>query len=226
MPNLVKEKESILSICNKLHITPVIVTKDMEIIDGQHRFLACKNLGLPVYYYIDENFKMQDLACFNNSTTRWTSKDYVKFYACSGNVACIFLETLSRKYNISTDNLLSFSCADDGNNYKSLRNGKLKIVMNEETIMERINFVEQAVKFITEKSVKKPRFINSKPLFKALVKIRSQGWFDEERFFHTLEINLLKFRQCSKTSTYYEMLVDIYNFKLRNKIVAKSISRN
>jgi len=34
----------------KLHLFPIIVNENMEIIDGQHRFTACKTHGWPVYY--------------------------------------------------------------------------------------------------------------------------------------------------------------------------------
>ena len=39
-----------LSKCNDLHLKPLIVSPDLEIIDGQHRFRAAKELGIPVYY--------------------------------------------------------------------------------------------------------------------------------------------------------------------------------
>ena len=38
----------------QMHKFPILVTKDFEIIDGQHRFEACRQLGCPIYYIIDD----------------------------------------------------------------------------------------------------------------------------------------------------------------------------
>lgn len=32
--------------------SPIIVSVDFRIIDGQHRFAACRELGLPIYYIV------------------------------------------------------------------------------------------------------------------------------------------------------------------------------
>ena len=42
-------------------VCPVIVTTQMEILDGQHRFLACKMLGTPVYYVTHPLLSYEDM---------------------------------------------------------------------------------------------------------------------------------------------------------------------
>lgn len=32
--------------------SPIIVSEDFRIIDGQHRFEACKELGFPIYFLV------------------------------------------------------------------------------------------------------------------------------------------------------------------------------
>jgi len=39
----------------KMHLFPILVDDEMRIIDGQHRFAVCEQLGCPVYYIIKEN---------------------------------------------------------------------------------------------------------------------------------------------------------------------------
>lgn len=39
----------------QMHLFPILVSKEFEIIDGQHRFTACKEIGCPVYYIVDGN---------------------------------------------------------------------------------------------------------------------------------------------------------------------------
>lgn len=47
--NLEKIKRSI-QIKNLLEYRPIIVDKKMQVIDGQHRLEAARQLGVPIYY--------------------------------------------------------------------------------------------------------------------------------------------------------------------------------
>jgi len=38
---------------NRFHLFPIVVDEDMNIIDGQHRYTACKQSELPVFYIVD-----------------------------------------------------------------------------------------------------------------------------------------------------------------------------
>jgi len=44
----------------QFHNNPIIVDKDMRIMDGQHRYLACMNMLAPIYYVID---RKNDSSC-------------------------------------------------------------------------------------------------------------------------------------------------------------------
>lgn len=55
---------------------PIIVNEKMEIIDGQHRYNACKILGLPVYFMVRKDKNINDVIILNNSGKSWSNKDY------------------------------------------------------------------------------------------------------------------------------------------------------
>lgn len=40
---------------NRFHLFPIVVDEEFNIIDGQHRFEACKKMDAPIYYVIDES---------------------------------------------------------------------------------------------------------------------------------------------------------------------------
>ncbi len=64
---------------------PIKVNKDMEIIDGQHRFLACKQLGLPILYDISKNADdHRTLILLNANQEPWRTGDYVYSWAKTG----------------------------------------------------------------------------------------------------------------------------------------------
>ena len=53
---------------------PIVVTPQMEITDGQHRYTACKKLGIPVRYIISNRKSTDDLKKDNALTLKWNTK--------------------------------------------------------------------------------------------------------------------------------------------------------
>ena len=54
----------------------------LEIVDGQHRFTAAKELGLSVYYVIDKTDI--DVAVVNHAQRKWAPEDYAHRFASDG----------------------------------------------------------------------------------------------------------------------------------------------
>lgn len=71
----------------------------MEIIDGQHRFLALKELNWDIKYYIDNNVNTKDLITINNTQKNWSIRDYIHFYNEGGNEYYKKLDNLCDKYS-------------------------------------------------------------------------------------------------------------------------------
>lgn len=60
---------------------PIIVNKNMEVLDGQHRFVALKEMGLEIPYTISDTTKNKILIDLNILQKKWTVLDYVHYYA-------------------------------------------------------------------------------------------------------------------------------------------------
>ena len=60
---------------------PVLVNEKWEIIDGQGRFTACKELGIPVLYIIQPGLTIEHCRALNIQQTNWDLKDYIASYA-------------------------------------------------------------------------------------------------------------------------------------------------
>jgi len=65
-------------------IIVVLTDSGYIIIDGQGRYFACMELGLPIYYIIAENVGIDDIATFNTGQENWKLGDYLNFYASQG----------------------------------------------------------------------------------------------------------------------------------------------
>lgn len=62
----------------------ILVDKDMNIIDGQHRFTACKRLGLPIFYTIIKADPQVAIIELNSQQIGWKMNDYINSWAHSG----------------------------------------------------------------------------------------------------------------------------------------------
>lgn len=70
---------------------PIVVNKDFEIMDGQTRFYAAKNLNKPIFYIVDPDIEIGDVAQLN-FTRRWKKTDVIKMKAYLGDAIAIDLQ--------------------------------------------------------------------------------------------------------------------------------------
>jgi len=78
---------------------PILVNKKMEIVDGQNRFLACRDLGLPIHFIVSETINIFAAADINKASKNWSSMDYVQHYAKRGREPYIELLDICAKYD-------------------------------------------------------------------------------------------------------------------------------
>jgi ParB-like chromosome segregation protein Spo0J len=60
---------------------PIIVNQNIVIMDGQHTFLALKQLGLEISYNIHHGMTIDDVPVLNGNQKAWTFHHYLDFYA-------------------------------------------------------------------------------------------------------------------------------------------------
>lgn len=84
-------------IINKLHVerlknsfkdrylmSPIIVNDKHQIIDGQHRFSAAKQLKLPVNYIMVKDYGLKEVQMLNTNNKNWKKEDYLHAYCDLG----------------------------------------------------------------------------------------------------------------------------------------------
>lgn len=163
---------------DKRQIIPIIVNSEMEIIDGQHRFQALKELNWDVMYYIDDKVTTKDLITINNTQKNWSLNDYIHFYASSGYPCYILLEKLIKQYYDLP--LRAIMCAVGNGVYKHERYLKSgEIDFNEGEYLQ----AESCVAFLQNiKRELKGRAINNPAIFFFLIaKIYFLDGIDRER---------------------------------------------
>ena len=78
----IDHEKRIMSSIRKIGYVPsiIVVNENMEIIDGQHRFAACKTLGLPIYYVIVPGLGIKQCSELNSVSKNWSTKNHVVAY--------------------------------------------------------------------------------------------------------------------------------------------------
>jgi len=113
-----------------------IVNEKDEIIDGAHRYEACKNLGVPFNFIIMEGYGINEVHVLNTNMKNWTNDDFVhQFSSRYEDGEKVFIQyfklvTFMREKNIRLNNALLL--LEDG--FKSgtqpLRDGTFSILVD------------------------------------------------------------------------------------------------
>lgn len=99
-PKRVKEiKDSIVK-DGWLHTT-IIVNENMEIIDGQARIAALRDLNMPVEYEIRKGYGIAECRALNNAGRTWTETDHIVSHAETGEEAFVKFYQLMEEYQVN-----------------------------------------------------------------------------------------------------------------------------
>ena len=97
----------ISSMKEKQLVIPITVNEKFEIIDGQHRFSACKYLNLPVYFIIEHGYDIEDVIRANvNGGRKWFDDDYLNKYCLLKDDRYLEIKKLKSDFNITTNDFI------------------------------------------------------------------------------------------------------------------------
>jgi ParB/Sulfiredoxin domain len=84
----------------KVHylISPLIVNEKFEVIDGQHRLEACKETGVPVYYFIMPGYSTPEVTILNSNQKNWTKMDFLAMYVAEGYEAYVQFDRFMKDF--------------------------------------------------------------------------------------------------------------------------------
>lgn len=103
----------------------ILVNDKFEIIDGQHRFTACQELGIPVPYQIRERNRISDndiMIELNSKQNVWRLSEYIGHYAKEGVRCYKYILEFEEKYHLGISNSISI-CLDNKNDFDKIKKG-------------------------------------------------------------------------------------------------------
>jgi len=203
---------------NLLFAKPIDVDKNFGVIDGQHRLMAAKVLGVEVYYNRHDSLKKADMITLNRAQKNWGQKDYLNYYCAQGFPEYIKLREFSKKNEIGVD--MAISICDQWRSIragKRFRNGEFQF--NESYTPELIQKAREIILMIKTK-IGWRGYLQSALFFKSLCILISTHSIDFKTLKAKIEMQLPRLSANTNIKTYLEMLIAIYNYKSRSKLVS------
>lgn len=207
-------------------LNPIVVNKHFEIIDGQGRYEAKKELGLPIYYVVDEDAGIDDCRRLNTYNTKWTDVDYAKSYAESGNANYIRLMDVCRQLNmnVSTAVKLSGHAVYTKRDEHRIRRGEL--IFTEEDKNNLLRLSRKIDDIVDALNIKQRVSLT----FKASIKIVVDTYgYEHERFVKNCMLYRSSFVVMSRTEDQLKEFSEIYNYRRKsndNKLYFEDYMRN
>lgn len=112
---------------NMLAINPVLVSDDMEVIDGQHRIEACRLLGEKVWYVKASGLDHFDIIALNNVKKKWVDMDFFNFFLIKKYNGFKEVNEIMTKYKLSLKDSLMLCSADGKARTREIKSGQIQI---------------------------------------------------------------------------------------------------
>lgn len=209
-PVQVKELLESIQEKNLLESHPILVTKDFEIIDGQHRLECARILRVPIYYIVDENLDEDDIPrC--QVQKNWKVDNFLEFYK-RYKPDYEFVKEIVVKNKLLVHFVVS-CCSHETNPYRSFNKGKFSIKKDKNKLRKLFQLIEDVVNVIKESTGAKI----SRNALNSIWTIVSSKDYDHDIMLHKCKvrkekvIEALEFRNQKRITE--TLLEKVYNYK-------------
>ncbi len=194
-----------ISRTNLLHLNPIIVTENMEVVDGQHRLEAAEILGVPVYYVVDGAVSKDTISQLNSVKKNWGILDYINYWTINKAPGFDKLSSfISEHPYIQTSTVLNLLSSDGSRNTNALRDGQVNVDNYSEAqvlvgyLRDFRNMIDHAF---------------SRNFVLAFNQVVRTGKYDHVRMMQKLDTQSRSLVKCINVKQYVALLEEIYNFR-------------
>lgn len=200
---------------NQLDTHPIIVTEDFKVINGQHRLLAAKSLGVPIYYKVIATPNAKDIA-LENMAKGWGPNDYFNLYLKHGYPEYVKLNEFMKKTGLNLKFAYSIleNSSGVGPSWRRLKSGEY--VFKESATEEHVLIASDSVKLIKQYIFEKTIFLDSVRVWRAIIHLAATDGFDKKRWFSNLKKLSSRVTIQPTIDAYRKMFFHIYNYKKRS----------
>ena len=223
--NLNKIKQSISKKHIKTNAVICILDTDdaiqpLKMVDGQHRFEACKELNIPVSYVIDDTLTMasilNDITLLNTASKEWDVSDFMNSEAQKGNQNYVLYSEVYNIFDKSFDHESLFFILNNDDNrtgpkisYPSFKSGNLQFDQSD------YNYLTQRLKDISK--FNHYNELGGKRYYqKALNRLMNTKGFDMVQMLSKIQSRQSTIIKCTTVDGALRQLADIYNWKIQS----------
>ena len=204
-------KNSFAEVGNMTRVQPILVNDRYEIIDGQHRFIACKEMGLPIFYTMVDGLGVAEARSMNILHRNWIPADYARSYALSGDRNYQKYIELMEEFGVNHSIMIGYVAGswNSHGQHAAFRRGEM-VIQDEEVLRDRL---EKLVEFDEIH-----RVLNNRSLANAFLRIISSDNYDHKRMIKKLNMHgeaILK--RYSSVEDNLRQLEEVYNYKTTSK---------
>ena len=191
---------------------PIIVNENYEIIDGQNRYSAWKELELPVYYIIVKGYGLPQVQRLNSNIKNWNNDDYMDCYCQLENPQYLKYRVFKETYGFGhyeSIAMLTGHFKGSGLSFTNFRTGTFKIKNYKYAcdMAEKLILVQPFYD-----GYKRRSFVL------AMLDVINNQSFEIGRLLQKLKYQQSTLVHCTNKQQYLFILQDIYNYKASNKI--------
>lgn len=197
---------------NQLCLHPIIVNKNFEVIDGQHRLEAAKALDTEIYFIQSETVLNSHLISCNKQQLRFLPENYIQYYAEEKNIPDYQkLLDISKRINLSSQSLVGLILGDWGGMlWDKIKCGTFRFDQHKGTFLHMEKKYKDFVDFCDLNRVRPMVMFKSKFFTSGLRAFYRDNDVDEDRFYRKLEGQLHKLKKKISCAAWQELLEEIY----------------
>jgi hypothetical protein len=204
---------------NLLHMHPILVNEKMEVVDGQHRLEAAKDLGLEVFY-IQGEISYKHILNSNLFQKKLILEDVIKFYAMKDAVPdYILFQDYITLLELSPKSLIGLIFGTVSNSViEFIKQGKFKMPNDASKVEKMIYSFARFMEFVKEKRITPFSIFSSSNFTIAFRNLVTISDYREDFFMSKLEQRWFDLKPQLNAKEWTKCLLGIYNWKNHNPI--------
>jgi len=181
------------------------------IVDGQHRFISCRDEGQKFYYQVNDDITLDDIPAAASLQHSWKITDYLHHFTTIGVHTYKQFVGYMSTYEFPPSAALIILCGDRSSaTLHDLKRGELKITRSWALANNFGDATDSLGKYITFN--KQARFVEA--FFVAF----ANSEYSHERMLAKLEYLSNKMLRCSDMRAHLEQIEYIYNYNSKDKV--------
>ncbi len=199
---------------NLLELRPISVNAAMEVIDGQHRLLAAKALGVPIYYHQDKTLQATDIILMNVALT-WGQMDYLNHFCKNHYPEYMKLRDFMKAHGITIKIALNITMGHRKDAFAKFKKGEY--IFNQEEFGDHIDICWATIDYIKRMNGYSS-YTHSARFWSALLILIRHINFDASKWMENLKRMVERFTAKARQDDYLRLFMDVHNWRNNSKV--------